>query len=98
MRVPKRILAALALTFVVAAGRSTLTEPHGSQFPATPDDRTIVHVLNRLTFGPAPGDIDRVRSLGLQAYIEQQLRPERIDDKALQARLAELETLSQSTQ
>jgi uncharacterized protein (DUF1800 family) len=97
MRVPLRTLVVVALTFV-AAGRAALTEPNGSAVPAKPDDRTIVHVLNRLTFGPAPGDIERVRSLGLQTYIERQLRPERIDDQGLRARLAAFDTLTQSTQ
>ena len=87
----------LALAFVVAAGGLGLSEPNRSAVPARPDDRTIVHVLNRLTFGPAPGDIERVRAMGLQAYIDQQLRPERLDDKALAARLSTFETLSQST-
>jgi uncharacterized protein (DUF1800 family) len=37
-------------------------------------------VLNRLGFGPAPGDVDRVLAVGIPAYIEQQLHPERLDD------------------
>ena len=66
--------------------------------PRNPDDRTIVHVLNRLGFGPAPGDIARVRRIGLGAYIDQQLHPERLDDRALSARLAPFQTLTKSTQ
>jgi uncharacterized protein (DUF1800 family) len=65
--------------------------------PAAPDDKTIVHVLNRLGFGPAPGDIERVRELGLQAYINRQLHPARIPDTAMAARLAGFETLAMST-
>jgi len=41
------------------------------------DDLQIAHVLNRLGFGPRPGDIDRVRALGLATYVEQQLDPDR---------------------
>ena len=37
-----------------------------------------LHVLNRLSFGPAPGDLERVRSIGIDAYIDEQLHPERL--------------------
>ena len=67
--------------------------------PALPEanDRTVTHVLNRLTFGPRPGDVAAVRSMGLEAYIESQLHPERIDDRALDARLASFTTINLST-
>jgi uncharacterized protein (DUF1800 family) len=42
-----------------------------------------VHVLNRLAFGPRPGDVDRVKAMGVDRWIEQQLHPERVDDAAL---------------
>ena len=61
------------------------------------DDKTIVHVLNRIGFGPRPGDVEKVRAMGLQAYIEQQLHPERIADAAMDARLAGLSTLRLSS-
>ena len=38
----------------------------------TPDQQ-IIHALNRLTFGPRPGDIEQVRRIGLNKWIEQQL-------------------------
>jgi uncharacterized protein (DUF1800 family) len=50
-----------------------------------PLDRQIVHVLNRLTFGPRPGDLDQVRRVGVDAWIDQQLRPERIAENAVVA-------------
>jgi uncharacterized protein (DUF1800 family) len=61
--------------------------------PATVDpDALIAHVLNRVAFGPAPGDVDRVRKMGIDAYIDEQLHPERIPvDPSLQARLAALD-------
>ena len=58
------------------------------------DERAIVHALNRLGFGGRPGDVDRLRQMGLGAWIDQQLRPERIDTSALDSRLARLSTLS----
>jgi len=40
-------------------------------------DRTI-HVLNRLAFGPRPGDVEHVRAIGPDVYVHQQLYPESI--------------------
>ena len=57
----------------------------------------MIHVLNRLGFGPTPENIDRVRRDGLLAYIDEQLHPERIPDSAVAARLAGFETLGKST-
>src|SRR5262245_31108472 len=51
------------------------------------DDQKIVHVLNRISFGPRPGDVDRVRKLGIDRYIEEQLHPERIDDSRMDSLL-----------
>ena len=47
-----------------------------------------LHALNRLTFGPRPGDLATLRSIGLEQWFEQQLNPSSIDDSALNARLA----------
>lgn len=47
----------------------------------------ILHVLNRFTFGPRPGDVAKVQSMGLNRWFEQQLNPSMIDDSALEARL-----------
>ena len=46
-----------------------------------------IHALNRLTFGPRPGDVDLVLAKGVDAWIEDQLHPESIDDSALDKRL-----------
>src|SRR5439155_1235375 len=60
------------------------------------DDREILPALSRLTFGPRPADLERVRALGLQAWIERQLRPETIDDAATERALADLASLRMS--
>jgi uncharacterized protein (DUF1800 family) len=54
------------------------------------EDEAIVHALNRLGYGPRPGDLDRVKRMGLENWIEHQLHPEKIAEPALQARLAQL--------
>src|SRR6266446_1504228 len=60
-------------------------------------DEAILHALNRLAYGPRPGDVERVRQMGLARWIEQQLNPNSIDDRALYARLADYPTLRMST-
>lgn len=64
---------------------------------AARDERIVVHVLNRLGYGPRPGDVEKVRKMGLEAYIDQQLHPERISDQALDARLQQFAMLNAST-
>ena len=61
---------------------------------AAGDDAAILHALNRLTYGPRPGDVDRVKAMGLQKWIDQQLTPSRIDNSALDAKLQRLDTLT----
>ena len=58
--------------------------------PATTlsEDQRILHALNRLAYGPRPGDVERVRRMGLAAYIDGQLDPRRIADPALEQALA----------
>lgn len=57
-------------------------------------DEQILHALGRLTFGPRPGDVQRVRAMGVKKWIDQQLHPERIKENPyLEARLAPLESL-----
>lgn len=61
------------------------------------DDRQILHILNRLGYGARPGDVERVRALGIDKYIEQQLQPASIADASAQAKVANLEVLNMST-
>jgi uncharacterized protein (DUF1800 family) len=61
------------------------------------DPRRALHALNRLTFGPRPGDVQQVMTIGVDKWIDLQLHPERIDDSALNARLEPLRTVRMST-
>jgi uncharacterized protein (DUF1800 family) len=61
-------------------------------------DKQVLHVLNRLAFGPRPGDFERVRSLGAEKWIRQQLQPQLIAENPLvEARLKPLATLQLAT-
>ena len=59
----------------------------------TPDQQ-ILQALNRLTFGPRPGDVEEVRKIGVEKWIDMQLHPDQIpENPVLDARLKPLETL-----
>lgn len=62
------------------------------------ESKRALHVLNRFTFGPRPGDVQRVEAMGIDEWFEQQLDPEKINDAALEARLAPYRTLKMDTQ
>jgi uncharacterized protein (DUF1800 family) len=55
--------------------------------PLTDEERAM-HALDRLTFGPRPGDLKKVETMGVEQWITMQLDPEQIDDSALESELA----------
>jgi len=103
MRFGPRKITALALFVALglfawvqfASGRKKdKTNPAEAQMD---DQKRAVHVLNRLTFGPRPGDVQRVMSMSVDKWVDLQLQPEKIDDSALDARLAPFRTLRMDT-
>jgi uncharacterized protein (DUF1800 family) len=88
-------LALLANSLFVAGVAAQVSKGQAAAQKLTEEQR-IVHVLNRLAFGARPGDIERVRKMGLENYIEQQLNPSKIDDSQLEAKLRNLPTLQMS--
>ena len=68
------------------------------KIPQMTEDQKALHALNRLTFGPRPGDLDQIKQLGVNNWIDQQLHPETIpDNPILLEKLAPLDTLVMST-
>jgi uncharacterized protein (DUF1800 family) len=66
-------------------------EPLAAGAAEIPTDRAAVeHALNRLTFGPRPGQAAEVHRLGLSRWLDQQLTPSSLDDAALAGRLTPL--------
>ena len=61
------------------------------------DQKRALHALNRLTFGPRPGDVQQVMAMGVDQWIDLQLHPQKIDDSALDTRLEPLRTIRMST-
>jgi uncharacterized protein (DUF1800 family) len=64
--------------------------------PQLTEEQKILHLLNRAGFGPRPGDIERVRRMGIEQYIEEQLHPEDMSDDFLSRTLLALNTLQMS--
>lgn len=88
---PAALFAAAALVLLPAGYLAARSKD--PQKPQMDDSKKAVHVLNRLAFGPRPGEVEKVAALGVEKWIEQQLNPEKINDSVLEARLANFRTL-----
>jgi uncharacterized protein (DUF1800 family) len=88
----------IALTLAGVAVLAAYSETDYSRFnQPLSKDQQILHALNRLTFGPRPGDVETVRKMGLKKWIDQQLHPERVaENPEVAARLRPLESLQMS--
>jgi uncharacterized protein (DUF1800 family) len=82
----------VALFVLAALGRGTA--PVSTQMG---EHKRALHALQRLTFGPRPGDVERVAAMGVDKWIDLQLHPDHIDDHAIETRLAPFRTLHMNT-
>ena len=57
------------------------------------EEQKVAHLIDRVTFGARPGDVERVMKLGWEKYLDEQLRPERISDQAVEQRLKNIESI-----
>ncbi|RTL43408.1 MAG: DUF1800 domain-containing protein [Candidatus Melainabacteria bacterium] len=81
---------ATTLATSTTSAYSTLAQPPS-------DDDKVLHVINRLTFGPAPGDLQRVKTMGIKAFIDEQLNPSSIPESpAVQAVVAKSTSTQES--
>jgi uncharacterized protein (DUF1800 family) len=104
----KSLILALASLTMMATGFAakkpktntpTATLAASPAIPQMTPDQKALHALNRLTFGPRPGDLDQIKQMGVDKWIDQQLHPETIaENPILQEKLAPLDTLDMSTQ
>jgi uncharacterized protein (DUF1800 family) len=76
----------------------------GAQAPSQSDaakklteEQKVAHLLDRATFGARPGDVERVMKLGWEKYLDEQLRPERISDQAVEQKLKSIESIHLSS-
>ena len=84
----KRALLLLCLRFACAAPHLLAKKKDKDVLPGASEQKRAVHALNRLAFGPRPGDLQQVMAIGVDRWIDLQLHPEKISDGALEARLA----------
>jgi uncharacterized protein (DUF1800 family) len=86
----------LVPALVVGAGKSGVSKLFDKKLP---NDQKALHALNRLTFGPRPGDVEAVRKTGLKKWVDLQLHPSQIaENPELLAKLEPLDTLRMTTQ
>ena len=100
MLIPKIVCAVVALVSVGSARMAAQTSPAGSAVLRSdvrelPADQQIIQALNRLTFGPRPGDVQKVRAVGLDNWIDQQLHPEKLNDAAIEQFVAKYPAINQ---
>src|SRR5215471_2640899 len=96
-------LLAFLLAFGSPAGASQEAKSQkqkGAQEPSQSDaakklteEQKVAHLLDRVTFGARPGDVERVMKMGWEKYLDEQLRPERISDQAVEQRLKNIESI-----
>ena len=92
----RRRVAALVLAALYLGLAGDIAPALGADSVMPSDEAAIVHALSRLGSGPRPGDVERVRAMGLAAWIERQMDPGRLDDRATDQALAALPTLTMS--
>ena len=94
----RELLFTVAIAVLATAGtQSALGRKKEKGARSMDEQKRAVHALNRLTFGPRPGDVERVMQTGVDNWIEQQLHPEKIDDSTVEAHLAPFRTLRMDT-
>jgi uncharacterized protein (DUF1800 family) len=96
---PVQAATATSATPLPAKDKKPKQDPVLKGLPVTElsTDEAVLHALNRLAYGPRPGDIERVRQMGLAKWIDQQLNPNSIDDRAVEVRLDTYPTLRMSS-
>jgi uncharacterized protein (DUF1800 family) len=98
--IAKNTVGLLALSMVcLAIPCAASAKNHAAAKPAPLTKRERAEdALDRLTFGPRPGDVEQVEKMGVERWIDQQLHPEKIDDASLGARLDSLPAMRLSTE
>lgn len=85
------IMGLLSGTLLIGASAQ---QKQQAQMKRLTEDQLVLHVLNRLGFGARPGDVERVKAMGVENYIQQQLNPANIPDEAANAKTRNLSVLS----
>jgi uncharacterized protein (DUF1800 family) len=95
-RLEKLVLLLLCLSLICAVPRLVAGKKDKAADSAANEQKRALQALNRLTFGPRPGDVQQVAAMGVDRWIDLQLHPEKISDSAVESRLASFRTLHMS--
>jgi uncharacterized protein (DUF1800 family) len=97
LSVAKPAMFLLALSLVGMAPQLLARKKPAADAPGPNEQKRAVHALNRLAFGPRPGDVQQVMAMGVDRWIDSQLHPEKISDNAVESRVAQFRTLHMSS-
>ncbi|MBX7172439.1 MAG: DUF1800 domain-containing protein [Pyrinomonadaceae bacterium] len=86
-------LAMFSQISLIGVNAQSMTKP---KTKGLTEDQKILHVLNRLGFGARPGDVEKVKAMGLNKYIDQQLNPNSINDEVAEAKVQNFDALKLS--
>jgi uncharacterized protein (DUF1800 family) len=95
----KSLVAVLVMSAMLATETlATLADTQkNSKKQRLSEAQKIIHVLNRLGFGARPGDVERVKAMGVEKYINEQLNPETIPDVVAENKVKDLGALNMTT-
>jgi hypothetical protein len=97
MTTPLKKIFAMFMALALLSPALVLGSPNDPPAKGLTEDQKILQVLNRLGYGARPGDIERVKAIGLDKYIEQQLNASSINDSAAEARVKGLDVFDLTT-
>ncbi|HEY9760549.1 MAG TPA: DUF1800 family protein, partial [Oculatellaceae cyanobacterium] len=63
-----------------AANKAKAKANSHDEQPVVDANADVIHALNRMAFGPRPGDIEHVKQIGIERYIDEQLNPQPLAD------------------
>ena len=79
--------AAVSASSLVSSSTRAIEPPKPKTLvgPDLSDREKVIHALNRLSYGPRPGEVDHIlKEEGLASWVKKQLAPDSIDDSALE--------------
>ena len=89
---------ALITLLVVGIPMGTVAQKGKPASNKLTEEQQVIHLLDRLSFGPRPGEMERVLKMGWEKYLDQQLYPDKIADEVVAQKLQSLETLTMSNE
>jgi len=93
----KSVLLVVTLSLACAAPQLLAKKKEKVADSGVDQQKRALHALNRLSFGPRPGDVQQVMAMGVEQWIDLQLHPEKIPNAAMESRLAPFRTLRMSS-